>query len=188
MFQNKVTIINGERSSGKTTLLIKIIETLIQLNIRVYFLDVFEESSYLKKLYTQIGYDRLSTSKNNIDYQISRLRNIIETEKIEFLIIDDSDNIDSKLIEKLINIDCKIILTRSIISGDKSIFQKIIDKLFKKSCDCKNITVKSLYFDSSLRVSNVVQIDDEEYTFEEIKPLIFSKFREKKINYILEGK
>lgn len=187
MFDNKITILDGERASGKTTLLVKIIEAFQQLNIPVYFLDILGDSSYLKTIHPNLQYDKLS-QPNNIDYQIIKLKEKIKFGAIEFLIIDDSDNIESKIIEKLLSLDCKIVLTSSVMSEYKSLFRNtnLLAKLFsKKRYDYQIINVKSNYSDSNLKVKNLVEIDDVVYQFEEVKSLIFSKFRDKKINMIL---
>lgn len=190
MFENKITILNGERASGKTTLLKSITETFLQLNIPFYFLDVLGDSSYLKQLHSGLNYDKLTHSKQNIDYQISKLREKIKSEAIQFLIIDDSDNIESKIIEKLLSLDCKIILTSSVISEYRLLFRNAnsIQKLlpnFKKRYDYQIINLKSNYSDSNLKVENVVEIDGIDYHLEEVKSLILSKFRDKKIDSIL---
>lgn len=188
MFENKITILDGERASGKTTLLVKFIEAFQQLNLPVYFLDILGDSSYLKMIHPNLNYDKLS-QPNNIDYQISKLKEKIKFGAIEFLIIDDSDNIESKIIEKLFALDCKIILTSSVMSEYKSLFRNtnLISNFFsKKRYDYQTINVKSNYSDSNLKVKNVVEIDGVDYQFEEVKSLILSKFRDKKIDSILK--
>ena len=180
MFKNRITFIEGERSSGKTQFLIKTLESLLQLGEVVYFIDVLKESEYLKSLHPNLNY--LDVNGNSP----------LGLEKNSWVLIDDSDCLQQSDLQKLLQLEQNLIVTTN--SEWVKIFKRrernFLSNLLttKKNKKDDVIRVFSRYSDGPLRQELLFEIEDQCFDFTQIKPLIFSEFREKKLNFILAGR
>jgi archaellum biogenesis ATPase FlaH len=181
MFKNRITFIEGERSSGKTQFLIKTLESLLQLGELVHFIDVIKESEYLKYLHPNLNY--LDVNGNSL----------LGLEKNSWVLIDDSDCLQQSDLQKLLQLEQNLIVTTN--SEWVKIFKrkrrgKFLSNLLttKKNKKDAVIRVFSRYYDGPLRQELLFEIEDQCFDFTQIKPLIFSEFREKKLNLILAGR
>lgn len=191
MLENNITIIQGNRSSGRTTFLLEIMSTLLSLKKNVLFLDTLGESEYFSIInksdrlhYHRFNSPRISNNMMSIDIIREKTKGL----NIDYLFIDDLEFNEIPLIKKLLSItNCKIILTSSEISDiNKVLIEKTFFGFFKKNLDYKIYTVTSKYDDGSLYYKLRMFSDDIEWGVEEVKSVILSKFREDKIDRILE--
>jgi len=188
MLESKITILKGDRSSGRTTFLIEIIKTLLSIKKQVLFLDIFGESEYLTKLYGSdyLKYHKLIVSQNLLLFDI--LHEKITINHIEYIFIDDIEFSNDDIIEKLFNCvnrvsECKVV----IVSSDDSFLDKFIKKettISQRNLDTYKI--ESHYDDSLLKTELRLIKGDVNLDKLELKSLILSKFRGKKIDSILE--
>lgn len=176
MFKNRITFIEGERSTGKTQFLIKALESLLQLGEVVYFIDPLKESDYLKSLYP------------NLKYLDVDQKSFLGLEKNSWVLIDDSDCLQQSDLQRLLELEQNLIITTN--SEWVKIFKRknrnFLSSLLKKKNKRDDvIKVVSRYSDGPLRQELLFEIEGEYFDFVQIKPMIFSKFREKKLNFIL---
>jgi hypothetical protein len=198
MFDSKITIIEGDRASGRTTFLTDILSTLISLNEELVFLDSLGESEIFSKIIDsdKLHYYKFPLIESNNLKLLNVLKEKINGMNINYLLIDDMDYSDISDIKSILyyiqsNNNCKLILTSStgsnidkLISGDNK--NRILDFFVSKTkLDIKNYYVSFSYDDESINSKLKIDCDGVEYTREELKSLIFSKFREKRINSIL---
>jgi hypothetical protein len=187
MLESKITILKGDRSSGRTTFLIEIIKTLLSIKKQVLFLDIYGESEYLTKLYDSdyLKYYKLNDSQNLFVFDI--LEEKITTNHIEYIFIDDIEFNDNDIIEKLFNCVNRVSECNAVIvSSDDSFLDKFIKKEKKFSqLNLDTYKIESHWDDSSLKTELRLIRDDLKLDKSELKSLILSKFRGKKIDSVL---
>jgi hypothetical protein len=193
MLDNNITILQGDRASGRTTFLLEILSTVLSLDKNVLFLDILGESEYFSNInksknlhYHKFNSPRVSNNMMFVDVIIEKIKGY----KIDYLFIDDLEFNDTSLIKKLISIrNCKIILTSSKNSDiNKVIYEgKSFFRLFKKGFDYKIYHVTSKYLDDDFKTNIRMVFDEVGLSKDEIKSFILSRFREIKIDKILKG-
>jgi hypothetical protein len=198
MLDNNITILQGDRASGRTTFLLEILSTLLSLDKNILFLDILGESEYYSIIhrsrqlgnpknlhYHKFNSPRVSNNMMFIDVIIEKIKGY----KIDYLFIDDLEFNDISLIKKLVSItNCKIILTSSETSDiNKVIYEgKSFFRFFKKGFDYKIYYVTSKYVDDDFTTNFRITSDGVGWDKDEIKSVILSRFREIKIDTILE--
>lgn len=192
MLDNNITILQGDRASGRTTFLLEILSTLLSLDKNILFLDILGESEYYSIIhrsknlhYHKFNSPRVSNNMMFIDVISEKIRGY----KIDYLFIDDLEFNDISLIKKLVSItNCKLILTSSETSDiNKVIYEgKSFFRFFKKGFDYKIYHVTSKYVDDDFTTNFRITSDGVGWDKDEIKSVILSRFREIKIDTILE--
>lgn len=172
MFDSELNIIKGERMSGRTSLLVTIAKTLRSSGLKVYFLGATHEMRDDRDLYEKFTfYDFFSSNQDNNSKIIEKAKEIIEKEKVDFLILDDLDYLSENLIASISKISAKKIAS-CLNNSTFSI------RFFSKP----GINAKDYYlqkYDSS----NFVIIDNEKYQIDDI---LISAIRDQKLKFLTE--
>ena len=174
MFSKIFNIIQGERSSGKSVLLWNLSKILKSEGYKICFVGCSDEYSNdgLDAFLTH--YDFVRVVPNKVSYSNSQtfdlLKELLERDKYDYLLIDDVDILDKSYWNKIKNISIKKIFT----CGELPLIGGVPYNLMK---------VTHRYDDSDLTTKTFVEYNKQFYTLDSF---VSSLLRDVKIKKILK--